>query len=65
VSTRILDRSDQLVAILADLGDYLRDADREPGSDVDRRTLEGFTADALLAAEELRRDATPVAWPAV
>jgi hypothetical protein len=63
VSTRILDQSDQLVALLADLGEYLRDDDREPGSDLDRRTLEEFTADALLVAVELRRDAPPVPAP--
>jgi hypothetical protein len=63
MSTRILEQSDQLVVLLADLGDYLRDDDREPGSDLDRRTLEGFTADALLVAVQLRSDARPVPAP--
>ncbi len=63
MSTRIVDRSDQLVAVLADLGDYLRYDERDPGSDEDRRTLETFTADALLIAAQLRRDARPVRAP--
>lgn len=46
---------DELVATLADLGDYLRDDLRQPGSDVDRRELETFAGDALLTAVNARR----------
>lgn len=56
MSAHILARElDDLVAILADLGDYVRDDDREPGSEFDRRSLETFTADALLAAVKARQ----------
>jgi hypothetical protein len=46
---------DNLVATLADLGDYLRETEHER-DDRDRRTLEGFAGDALLEAVQARRD---------
>ena len=61
MATRILARElDDLVATLADLGDYLRDDLRLPGTEADRRELETFAGDALLAAVQARRTVAPL-----
>jgi hypothetical protein len=39
---------------LADQADYLRDADREAGSDLAGRSLETFTSDAPVVAVKAR-----------
>lgn len=53
-TTIVAGELDNLVAALADLGDYLRETE-DQRDELDRRTLEGFAGDALLIAVQARR----------